>query len=118
MVRGRPVKSPIRQNIVEILHYLGEGYGYQLSQIYNELFPPVTMRSIYYNLHKGVKTGEINLNKIGIEKGDFSWGSTVEKVYYTIGREGEPKGLKKVKDFVNPHKVVKNKGLLSRWRKK
>ena len=56
MVRGRPVKSQIRQNIIEILFYLGKGYGYQISKIYNEAIPQVTQRSVYYHLRKGVHT--------------------------------------------------------------
>ncbi len=119
IIVARPTKSVIRQNIIEILHYLGEGYGYQIAKIYNEVFPPVTMRSVYYHLRKGVQTGELNVHKIGVEKGEFSWGDSVEKIYYTIGRYGDPVGLAKVKKFVKPHKVVgKKKGLLSRWKKK
>ncbi|MBW2971587.1 hypothetical protein KY359_00995 [Candidatus Woesearchaeota archaeon] len=51
--RGRPVKSAIRQNIVEILYFMGEGYAYDVYKQYLELFPAVTMRSVYYHLKKG-----------------------------------------------------------------
>ena len=61
MGRGRPVKSQIRQNILEILHYLGKGYGYQISKVYNEIFPRVTQRVIYYHLKKGMQTKEISM---------------------------------------------------------
>ena len=119
MVRGRPVRSVIRQNIIEILHYLGEGYGYQISKIYNEIFAPVTQRSIYYHLHKGVKTNELEVHNIRVEKGEYSWGESVEKIYYSLGRGAEPRGLKKVQKFVRPQEITKKKkGLLSRWRKK
>ena len=40
MARGRPVKSQIRQNIVELLFFLKEGYGYDLFRMYKEIFPP------------------------------------------------------------------------------
>jgi len=100
MVRGRPVKSQIRQNIVEILYYLRKGYGYQICKIYNEIFPPVTQRSVYYHLRKGTKTKEIEINVIQEEKGDFSWGNTVEKIYYELGDNAEAKGEKRVKDFL------------------
>ena len=30
MARGRPVKSLIRQNVVEILYIMGKGYGYDI----------------------------------------------------------------------------------------
>lgn len=100
MVKGRPVKSQIRQNIVEILHYLGEGYGYQIAKMYNEIFPAVTQRSIYYHLRKGISTKEIEMPKIEQEKGNFSWGTMVEKKYYVLGKNAEPKGEKRVKEFL------------------
>jgi hypothetical protein len=100
MARGRPVGSQIRQNIIEILFYLGKGYGYQISKIYNEIFPQVTQRSIYYHLKKGTQTKEINVNKIKEEKGDFSWGDTVEKIYYELGDAAQPKGENRVKEFL------------------
>jgi len=100
MPPGRPVQSQIRQNVVEILYYLGRGYGYQIAKIYNEIFPEVTQRSIYYHLRKGEKTREIELNTIEEEKGDFSWGSTVEKIYYTLGTAAKPRGEKKVEDYL------------------
>ncbi len=100
MARGRPIRSQIRQNIIEILFYLGKGYGYQISKIYNEVFPQVTQRSIYYHLRKGTQTKEINVNKIKAEKGDFSWGDTVEKIYYELGDAAEAKGDSRVKEFL------------------
>lgn len=105
MVKGRPVRSRIRQNVVEILYYLGEGYGYRIAKMYNEIFPPVTQRSIYYHLRKGLLTKEIEMHKIEQEKGDFSWGQAVEKKYYVLGKNAEPKGEKRVKEF------------LSRWKR-
>lgn len=105
MVKGRPVRSRIRQNVVEILYYLGEGYGYRIAKIYNEIFPQVTQRSIYYHLRKGISTKEIEMHKIEQEKGDFSWGQAVEKKYYVLGKNAEPKGEKRVKEF------------LSRWKR-
>ena len=104
MKRGRPLKSPIRQNIVEILHYLGMGYGYEVSKIYNEVFPAVTQRSIYYHLRKGIQTGEIRLHKVEQEKGEFSWGQIVEKTYYTTGKAANPKGIPRVKEFIKKFK--------------
>ena len=100
MKRGRPVRSVIRQNILEILYFLGQGYGYQICKIYNEVFPPVTQRSVYYHLRKGVQTKEIAINKIKEEKGDFSWGDTVQKIYYELGSLAEPKGDSRVKEYL------------------
>lgn len=100
MVKGRPIKSQIRQNIVEILHYLGEGYGYQVAKMYNEIFPKVTQRSVYYHLRKGLLTKEIEVHKIEQEQGEFSWGSVVEKKYYSLGKNAEAKGEKRVKEYL------------------
>ncbi|MBT7497351.1 hypothetical protein HN662_03410 [Candidatus Woesearchaeota archaeon] len=100
MARGRPTRSIIRQNIIEILFFLGEGYGYQIAKIYNEIFPQVTQRSIYYHLRKGAQTREIEIKKIEQEKGDFSWGSMVEKIYYSLGDAAEPKGDQRVGEAI------------------
>lgn len=101
---GRPVQSQIRQNIIEILFYLNKGYGYQISKIYNEIFPQVTQRSIYYHLRKGVLTKEIIMHKIEQEKGDFSWGTVVEKKYYTLGDKAQPQGNNRIKQFLEKFK--------------
>lgn len=100
MPRGRPANSIIRQNIIEILYYFPKAHGYIISKIYNELFAPVTRRSIYYHLKKGVKLYEFEVNEIKEEVGEYSWGSVVEKIYYSLGREATPKGLKVVKDYM------------------
>lgn len=104
MKRGRPVKSQIRQNVLEILFHLGKGYGYQISKIYNEVFPKATQRVIYYHLKKGVQTKEIMVHKIEQEHGDFSWGNVVEKKYYTLGGRAEPKGDRRVEEFLKKGK--------------
>ena len=100
MARGRPAGSNIRQNIVEILYFLKQGYGYDIYKIYRDVFPNVTLRSIYYHLRKGTQTREILVNQIKEEKGDFSWGNSVEKIYYELGEAAEPKGEQRVKDFL------------------
>lgn len=105
MKRGRPTRSQIRQNIIEILYYLNRGYGYQICKIYNELFPIVTQRSIYYHLKKGIETKEIELQKIEVETGSFSWGDSVEKRYYMLGKSAQPKGEARVKEFLNKFKL-------------
>ena len=91
MPRGRPERSIIRENILGILYYLKTGYGYEIARIYNEIFPEVTQRSIYYHLKKGVETRELSIHKIEQEKGHFSWGNMVEKTYYTLGEKAQPK---------------------------
>lgn len=98
--KGRPLKSPIRQNIIEILYYLHKGYGYQISKLYQELFPKVTQRVIYYHLRKGIQTKEIEVHGIQKEEGNYSWGSTAEKIYYALGKNAQPKGDTRVKEFL------------------
>ncbi len=112
MPRGRPTKSQIRQNIVEILFYLKSGYGYNISKVYNEIFPPVSQRSIYYHLRKGITTGEIQIEEIKEEKGEFSWGQKVEKTYYSLGKEASIKGNKTVQKY-----FAKQKSLLKLFRR-
>ena len=97
--RGRPVKSEIRQNIIEILNVIGTGYGYKIHKFYNELFPPCTRENIYYNLRKGAKLGEFELAEVKQEKGAYSWGTVVEKKYYKLGPNAVPRSSPRVKEF-------------------
>lgn len=85
MRKGRPTRSEIRQNMVEILYFLKKGYGYDIYKVYRSIFPKVTMRSIYYHLKKGTEIGEFAIHKIEKEQGNYSWGSEVEKIYYSLG---------------------------------
>ncbi|MEK6886309.1 MAG: hypothetical protein AABW88_00605 [Nanoarchaeota archaeon] len=99
MGRGRPVKSAIRQNIVEILNVRGDMYGYDIFRVYKEIFPSITLRSIYYHLKKGISTGEFIVKEVRKEKGNFSWGGETEKTYYALGPKAMAKGDSKVKDY-------------------
>ena len=100
MGKGRPVKSEIRQNVVEILHFIPKAYGYEIYKVYTAIFPRVTLRSIYYHLKKGVALGEFQVNTIEREKGDYSWGSEAEKIYYSLGPNAKPMGNDRAKDYV------------------
>ena len=100
MPRGRPIKSQIRQNIIEILFFIKKGHGYDIYKIYQEVFPKVSMRSIYYHLKKGLALEEFRIDQIKQEKGDYSWGSTAEKIYYALDKNAEPKIDKRVKKYV------------------
>jgi len=104
MARGRPPNSPIRQNIIDILFFMKRGYGYDIYKVYKEIFPKVTMRSIYYQLKKGVDLGEIKVEKIEKEKGEFSWGSEVEKVYYALGANAKPRMNHAAKEYFDKKK--------------
>ncbi len=108
MKRGRPIKSQIRQNIIEILYFLKEGYAYQLYKIYRDIFPKVTMRSIYYHLNKGKSLGEFEVSKVEKEKGEYSWGGEAEKIYYKLGSKAKPTMIKDVKDYLDS---MKEKGI-------
>ncbi|MFC1741677.1 hypothetical protein ACFL3V_04030 [Nanoarchaeota archaeon] len=104
MKAGRPTKSTIRQNIVELLHFLGEGYAYDLYRVYTEIFPKITMRSVYYHLKKGVALQEFVVKDIKKEKGDYSWGSEAEKIYYALGPNAAPRVLPVVQEYFEKNK--------------
>ena len=97
---GRPVRSVVRENIAEILFFLGKGYGYEICKIYLALFPKVTRRLIYYHLKKGVDLKEFKIAKVEKVRGDYSWGSEAEKVYYSLDR-AKPKGNTRVKEHID-----------------
>jgi len=105
--RGRPVASDIRQNMIEILYFMQHGYGYAIYKIYRAIYPNCTMKSIYYHLTKGVSLGEFELEEIKKEKGDYSWGSEVEKKYYKLGKEAKPKIDPRVKEYFEKQKENK-----------
>lgn len=100
MIRGRPVKSEIRQNMVEILFVLGEASGYDIYKIYKEIFPKIAIRSIYYHLKKGCSINEFKISKIEKVNGEFSWGGEAEKKYYSLGDYAKPKGDIRVKETI------------------
>lgn len=97
--RGRPSGSIIRQNIIELLAHLGESYGYQLSTLYNKIFPSCTMRSIHYHLRQGLQTKEFQIKRIVKEEGDYSWGAHAEKIYYALSENAKPTMDTRVKEF-------------------
>ncbi|MBW3020216.1 hypothetical protein KY334_02890 [Candidatus Woesearchaeota archaeon] len=105
----RPTKSAIRQNILKILSYSGKLHGYELYYHYLNIFGKVHMRSIYYNLKKGVILKEINLLDVKKEQGNYSWGSEAEKVYYTIGPEANVRESKRVKEYFEKQSEEKSK---------
>ncbi|MBI4438573.1 hypothetical protein HY640_01420 [Candidatus Woesearchaeota archaeon] len=97
---GRKPGSQIRQNIIELLSSTGEGYGYQIYLAYRQIFPKATMRSIYYQLRKGVQTGEIKIKAIRKIQGNYSWGTEAEKKIYALGEHAKAKGNSKVDDYL------------------
>lgn len=104
--KGRPIGSNIRQNLIDLLFVKGKAFGYELSKSYNKIFPKCTSRVIYYHLNKGVILGEFKVNKIVKEEGQFSWGSTVERIYYQLGEKAAPKDNEQVKLWLKEKKEV------------
>ena len=88
---GRPPKSKIRDNIVNILHSVKEGEGYFLYKIYRDIFGNATMRSIYYHLKKGCELGIFRVKEIKNEQGRHSWGESAKKIIYELGDKAIPK---------------------------
>lgn len=96
---GRPTKSKIRQNILKILNEIEKAHGYEIYNYYVKIFGKVHIRSIYYNLKKGVDLKEINIDEIKTESGNYSWGSNAERIYYSLGPRAMVRESKKVKEF-------------------
>ncbi|MFH1916691.1 MAG: hypothetical protein ABIJ21_05480 [Nanoarchaeota archaeon] len=107
MGRGRPTRSVIRQNMVEILYFLGNAYGYEIYKVYRELFPRVTLRVMYYHLRKGGELGEFKQAKVVKEEGAYSWGTSVERTYYSLGKNAKPLGEERVRKFLESKKKEK-----------
>ncbi len=84
-MKGRPVGSIIRNRIAAILERAGTGYGYEIFKLYKDLFGKIHIRTIYYNLKKGIEKEEIILIKVENEVGKYSWGNEVQKIYYSLG---------------------------------
>ena len=104
MPKGRPVKSEIRENMIEILFYMKEGYGYEIYKAYVAIFPKVTMRSIYYHLKKGLSLKEFKISNVEKEHGDYSWGPEAEKTYYSLVENAKPTGNEKAKEYLEKKK--------------
>lgn len=104
--RGRPVHSQVRQNIIEILNFMGRGYGYQIYTIYRGAYGPVTLRLIYYHLKKGVQLDELKVEKIEKVKGEYSWGGETEKIFYKLGSNAKPTVDTKLKKFLEKKKLI------------
>jgi len=107
MKQGRPLGSKVRQNILEILYFMKIGTGYEIYKHYIEIFPKVTLRLMYYHLKKGTDIGIFKIDKMGAERGDYSWGSEAEKIYYKLTPEAKPVMDLKVKEYFDNLKEEK-----------
>lgn len=81
-----------------------QGYGYEIYKAYKTIFGDATQRSIYYHLNKGIKLEEFKVERISQEQGNFSWGTTVQKIYYAVGPAAKPQGNQAVQDFFAKNK--------------
>ncbi|MGV8087150.1 MAG: hypothetical protein ACP5N1_05975 [Candidatus Woesearchaeota archaeon] len=88
--QGRPIGSKVRQNIIEILYFYKQLHGYELYKIYSDLYPPVTMRLIYYHLKKGLSLGEFMIASVDKKQGNYSWGGVSENVIYSLDSNANP----------------------------
>ena len=94
---GRKPNSEIRNNLVELLFFLKEGYGYALYKKYIQVFnTKVSIRSIYYHLRKGVELGIFQIKDIEQIRGNYSWGENVQRVVFSLGKEAKPQGIREV----------------------
>ncbi len=97
--RGRPTESIIRNNIAELLFFLGEAYGYDLYKKYKRVFEQkISLRSIYYHLNKGVETNEFAIKEVQNIKGNYSWGEGVRRVIFKLGANARPGRSEEVKE--------------------
>ena len=99
MARGRPIGSDIRNHMIDILFHLKKAYGYEIYHHYIEIFPKVTLRVIYYHLKKGTALEEFILEKVETIQGNYSWGPSAEKLFYTLGSNAEVTRNKDVEDY-------------------
>jgi hypothetical protein len=89
--RGRPVKSLIRDRMQQIVDALGKAYGYEVYKVYNQVFEPVCIRSMYYHLKRGCELGEFAEAGQKQEKGPYTWGRESTHIYYSLGEAASHK---------------------------
>lgn len=101
---ARPFGSKIRQNLIEILFYLKQGYGYELHKLHCALFEECTREVVYYHLKRGVDREEFTIAEVSDEQGTFSWGTSVRKIKYALGKNAKPNKLpikEKIEELTN-----------------
>ncbi len=103
MIAGRPSKSVVRDNLMELLFVFGKLTAYDAHKHYIKLFAKTSRRNVYYQLQKGCDTGLFDKEQV-TEKGDYSWGTESKKVYYTLKTK---EGLQLNKNIVDYYKNYK-----------
>ncbi|MBS3064184.1 MAG: hypothetical protein J4472_00015 [DPANN group archaeon] len=99
--RGRVVGSVIRDNIIELLYCMEKSHAYELAKTYKKVFGPISIRSVYYNLKKGLEIGVFEVKEIQKVEGNFSWGTTAQRICYGLTNKAAPKADPKLKDILN-----------------
>jgi len=89
--RGRSLGSPIRDNLIELLYFLGPSYGYDLYKKYKKIWGNVSLRSIYHHLAKGIDLGIFEIDGIQKVEGKYSWGTGVQRTLYKLSSNAQPK---------------------------
>jgi len=89
--RGRIVGSVIRDNIVELLYFMEKSHAYELAKTYKKVFGPISIRSVYYNLKKGLELNVFEVRDIQKVEGNFSWGTTAHGLTNNAAPKADPK---------------------------
>ena len=79
----RKTGSIIRDRIQKILSVAEKTYGYEIFKIYERVYGDVLLRSIYYNLNKGVEEDIFVPKEMAAVPGDFTWGFESSRIYYS-----------------------------------
>ncbi|MCL4398995.1 hypothetical protein M1293_00575 [Candidatus Parvarchaeota archaeon] len=80
--------KPINQEIIDDILLILEGRrltGYQIFKLLKDKHPRLSSRLVYHYLYMGMEKGYLKVEKVS-ESGNFSWGSTAEKKYYSLNK--------------------------------
>lgn len=98
---GRPPRSIVREQLAELLFIIGKLSAYDAHKHYIHIFGVATQRNIYYQLRRGVELGIFRVEDVVEEKGEYSWGDTTRKIYYSLTSQAQPQLNTKVKIYVD-----------------
>jgi len=98
MGRGRPSRSIVRDRLVEMIFVVGKLTAYEAHKHYIRLFGKASQRNIYYQLEKG-EVIDIFSKQVVDEEGTYTWGTTAQKVYYSLTKDAKPQINKEVRDY-------------------
>ena len=101
---GRPRKSVVRENLKKLLFHFGSLTAYQAHRHYVTLFAATSRRNIYYQLHAGVDMGLFEIDTVTDEVGEYSWGSSARKVYYSLHSSAIVTPDNRIQQYVNAQK--------------